>query len=414
MTTFKTTLTIALAAALGVGGGAAAGRCLLPSDGRVAAPLLSPQDTAPAPGVDPAPPSPDDGPAVGEEDPRPGPPGARRGRARTETGRRRGGGDGLTRFHTARNCLAWHAGGWWVAHVDDGALHVRSRRSGEDEVVARGAGTYALAGTEAGLALAYVSGNAVYARVRTATGWGPASLLAQNAGPIPGAYAWSRGGDLRAAVAWHLRDGGGSFTATWDGTRWTSPRRLDDGTSRAAEFPAITGDGQGRLWAAWREQASTRGKQIRFAEASRPDAPWKLLSLVVPGADPALGYDGESLVLGYQHMWGVYAATLDPGRPDGLAQQQKLDSPALFASVAAFPGGAAIGWSHWSAAGDMTRDDLRTVRVAVRDAEGRWQHRSVTSATAHQTQQSIAAGPGGFGVAWTDRTREAVEFAEVR
>ena len=319
---------------------------------------------------------------------------------------------------TARSTLAWHDGAWWVAHLEGDTLHV-GPWEGQTTAISIRVGSYALAGTAAGLVLAYVVGGTLYACTRPrGRNWSTPTAMAGHAGPLPAVYAWDTSAGLRAAVAWHLADGGGVWASTWDG-RWSPGARLDDGASPAAEFPTITGDGAGRLWAAWREAAEQAGEmRIRLASGCE-GLPWVRTTLDIEGADPALGYDGRLLHMGYQRQWGIYAAELDPDALDEVVDPECLSRSGLFASVAAGDGEAAVAWSEWRPTKgrplDMTDYSTRTVRAAVRTVAGwdAWEERPVTSATSHQGQPGAAWGPDGAAVAWTDREANALRLAQV-
>lgn len=314
---------------------------------------------------------------------------------------------------TARLSLAWHDGAWWVAHLEGDVLHV-GPWEGQATAISLRVGSYALAGTDAGLALAYVVGGTLYACTRPLGGpWSKPSAIARGVGPLPAVYAWSTSAGLRAAIAWHLADGGGVWASTWDG-RWTPSTRLDDGASPAAEYPALTGDGQGRLWCAWREAAEQAGEtRLRLAEGGE-GLPWIRTGLDIEGADPSLGFDGERIILGYQDREAVYLADLNVAVTS--ITTRLLAKPALFASVAAGDGGAAAALSYWAPKQgkpiDVKDYSTRTARVYARSGSD-WEERPVTSATSDQGQPGAAWGPDGAAVAWTDRASNVVRLTVV-
>lgn len=301
---------------------------------------------------------------------------------------------------TTRQSLAAVTTGWLLAYTQGTALYLRryAGQSYTDERIASGVTAYALAADGAQRALlAYVARGRLQIRRSSdgAQSFGAAFTATLKAGSqaLPAAYV-SWGDDV---VAWG--SGSGLHLMRYVEDRWKAETLSGEAT---AGFPALTGDGKGRLWCAWREGDSTFGYGVYLNEYA---GKWGSAGCVASGMDPALAWDGDLRVGYHTGGFSAYAGRCDMGR---LQDVERLDSSGMFVALAP---GAAV-WSRYSKPGDPKADSLRTVAGATWDGRG-WVERAVTSATGGQVRPSVAVDAlGRVGVAWVDQDQGEVVMVE--
>ncbi len=170
-----------------------------------------------------------------------------------------------------------------------------------ETVVAEGAAsTPAIAGRERVLAVAWVSGGSVYARVRVDGVWRPAERLGDGAAPSLAAA----GG--RLGIVWHSRDESQilfSRRTTRGSGSWSAPVTLARGSGERVSFAGLAGSGS-RFAAAWK-RGDRGGWEVELRRSGDRGAHWGATRSLGEGGDPAVCVTGTSRIwVGLQRRGG--------------------------------------------------------------------------------------------------------------
>lgn len=150
------------------------------------------------------------------------------------------------------------------------------------------------------LAVAWVSGGSVYARVRVGGAWRPAERLGAGAAPSLAAVNGTLG------IVWHSRDESRilfSRRTTGGFGSWSAPVTLASGSGERVSFAGLAGSGS-RFAAAWK-RGDRGGWKVELRRSGDRGAHWGASRSLGEGGDPAVCLTGASRIwVGLQRRGG--------------------------------------------------------------------------------------------------------------
>ena len=210
-------------------------------------------------------------------------------------------------FNNARQLV--ETGGGTIALVwldGERRVIVGERRAGasafsSETVVAEGAAsTPAIAARGETLAVAWVSGGSVHARLRVAGVWRPAEWLGAGAAPSLAAASG------RLGIVWHSRGEGEILFAhrsTGVSGAWSAPATLVAGSGERVSFASLAGAGS-RFAAVWK-RGDRGGWAVELRRSGNRGTSWGAARSLGEGGDPAVCLTGKSRVwVGLQRRGG--------------------------------------------------------------------------------------------------------------
>jgi hypothetical protein len=245
------------------------------------------------------------------------------------------------------------------------------------------------------LAVAWVEGGSVYARVRIDGRWLPEERLGAGAAP---SLAAARG---YLGIAWHSRDAEKVFfsrRAVSPSADWSEPAELARAGAGAVSFASVAGSGQSFV-AVWKRGGRSAWK-IELSRSDDLGRNWATARTIGAGADPAVCLRGANDVwVGHQTTRG--AVFLLHSTDGGRTFASYEVGNGWFAHVSCTTGGVAVAWEQTAYPPMHPDTGVKSFGLAFVSAGGK-----VTPlpepATAHVVAPSILAFGTRAAVAWID------------